>query len=32
MMMTEAGRQGASVIITSIGKHMNLPYETIYRL
>ena len=32
IMMTEAGRQGASVIITSIGKHMNLPYETIYRL
>ena len=32
MMMTEAGRQGASVIVTSIGKHMNLPYETIYRL
>lgn len=32
IMMTEAQRQGAGVIITSIGKHMDLPYETTYRL
>ena len=32
IMMTEAQRQGAGIIITSIGKHMDLPYETTYRL
>ena len=32
IMMTEAKRQGAGVIVTSIGKHMDLPYEKIVRL
>lgn len=32
IMMTEAKRQGAGVIVTSIGKHMDLPYEQIVRL
>lgn len=32
IMMTEAKAQGAGVIVTSIGKHMDLPYEKIYRL
>lgn len=32
IMMTEAKRQGAGVIVTSIGKHMDLPYERIVRL
>lgn len=32
IMMEEAHRQGASVIVTSIGKHMNLPYEKILKL
>lgn len=27
IMMEEAGRQGAGVIVTSIGKHMNLDYQ-----
>ena len=32
IMMTEAKRQGASVIVTSIGKHMNLNYERTVKL
>ena len=32
IMMTEAKAQGAGVIVTSIGKHMDLPYEKTVRL
>lgn len=32
IMMTEAHRQGAGVIVTSIGKHMNLSYDHIFKL
>ena len=32
IMMTEAKRQGAGVIVTSIGKHMDLNYERTLRL
>ena len=32
MMMAEAKRQGAGVIVTSIGKHMDLAYEKVVRL
>ncbi len=32
LMMEEARRQGAGVIVTSIGKRMNLEYETILHL
>lgn len=32
IMMTEAKEQGAGVIVTSIGKHMDLNYEHIFRL
>ncbi len=32
IMTTEAKRQGAGVIVTSIGKHMNLKYDKTYRL
>lgn len=32
IMMEEAKRQGAGVIVTSIGKHMDLPYEKILHL
>lgn len=32
IMMTEAKSQGAGVIITSIGKHMDLPYEKVFKL
>ncbi len=32
IMMTEAQKQGAGVIVTSIGKHMQLNYDLIYRL
>lgn len=32
IMMEEARRQGAGVIVTSIGKHMQLPYDKTYRL
>ena len=32
IMMTEAKSQGAGVIVTSIGKHMDLNYDKIYRL
>lgn len=32
MMMEEAVRQGAGVIVTSIGKHMDLHYDKIFRL
>lgn len=32
IMMEEANRQGAGVIVTSIGKHMNLNYERTLRL
>ena len=32
IMMTEAKRQGAGVIVTSIGKHMDLAYEKVVRL
>ena len=32
VMMAEARRQGAGVIITSIGHHMDLPYEKVFKL
>lgn len=32
LMMDEAKSQGAGVIVTSIGKHMNLKYEKVFRL
>lgn len=32
IMMAEAKTQGAGVIVTSIGKHMDLDYETTYKL
>jgi len=32
IMMEEAKRQGAGVIVTSIGKHIDLPYEHTFRL
>ena len=32
IMMGEANRQGAGVIVTSIGKHMDLDYEKVVRL
>lgn len=32
IMMAEAKRQGAGVIVTSIGKHMDLAYEKVVRL
>ncbi len=32
IMMTEAKRQGAGVIVTSIGKHIDLNYERIFKL
>ena len=32
IMMEEAHRQGAGVVITSIGKHMDLPYDKILKL
>jgi ABC-type phosphate/phosphonate transport system ATPase subunit len=32
IMMEEAQRQGAGVIVTSIGKHMELPYTKTFRL
>lgn len=32
IMMNEARRQGAAVIVTSIGHHMNLPYEHTFKL
>lgn len=32
IMMTEAHAQGAGVIVTSIGKHMDLPYEKTFHL
>lgn len=32
IMMAEAQRQGAGVIITSIGHHMDLPYEKVFKL
>lgn len=32
IMMTEARRQGAGVIVTSIGKHMDLNYERVVKL
>ena len=32
IMMTEAKAQGAGVIITSIGKHMDLNYEKVFKL
>lgn len=32
IMMDEAQAQGAGVIVTSIGKHMNLEYERIFKL
>lgn len=32
IMMTEAKQQGAGVIVTSIGKHMELNYDKVYRL
>ena len=32
IMMEEAKSQGAGVIVTSIGKHMDLPYEKVFKL
>lgn len=32
IMMTEAKAQGAGVIVTSIGKHISLDYDKIFRL
>ena len=32
IMMNEARRQGAGIIVTSIGKHMELNYDKTYRL
>ena len=32
IMMTEAKAQGAGVIVTSIGKHMDLDYEKTFKL
>ena len=32
MMMKEAREQGAGVLVTSIGKHMDLPYERVVKL
>lgn len=32
MLLDEARRQGAGIIVTSIGHHMNLPYEKTFRL
>ncbi|MDE6151756.1 MAG: ABC transporter ATP-binding protein, partial [Prevotella sp.] len=32
IMMEEARRQGAAVIVTSIGKHMDLPYDAVVKL
>lgn len=32
IMLEEARRQGAAVIVTSIGKHMDLPYDKILKL
>lgn len=32
IMMTEAKAQGAGVIVTSIGKHMNLSYDKVFKL
>ena len=32
IMMAEAKKQGAGVIVTSIGKHMDLPYEHVFKL
>ena len=32
IMMTEAHRQGAGIIVTSIGKHMNIHYEKTFQL
>ena len=32
IMLQEARQQGAALIITSIGKHMQLPYERCFRL
>lgn len=32
LMMEEAHRQGATVVVTSIGKHMDLNYDKVFRL
>lgn len=32
LLTTEARKQGAGVIITSIGKHMELPYDKVFKL
>ena len=32
IMMSEAKRQGAGVIVTSIGKHMELDYDQTFKL
>ena len=32
LMMEEVNRQGASVLVTSIGKHMNLNYDKVFKL
>lgn len=32
LMMEEARRQGAAVVVTSIGKHMDLNYDKVFRL
>ncbi|NCC10045.1 MAG: ATP-binding cassette domain-containing protein [Bacteroidia bacterium] len=32
ILLREAGRQGAGVVVTSIGKHLNLPYQHVLKL
>jgi ABC-type phosphate/phosphonate transport system ATPase subunit len=32
IVLSEAKRQGATVIVTSIGKHMNIDYDKVYNL
>jgi hypothetical protein len=32
LMMQEARAQGAAVVVTSIGKHIDLPYEKVFKL
>ena len=32
ILTAEAKRQGAGIIVTSIGKHIDLPYDRVFRL
>jgi len=32
LLMEEAGKQGAGIIVTSIGKHLELEYDETFRL